>query len=340
MGLTVKEIANLLGVDLPSNFGCFEKTIDRVCSPRKVQTGCVVVASTEKVLKEIKSAPDLLIVKKGAKVEGNFPCLLKVENPRLAMALLLEVLHPQNHPEGVSPKASLGNNVSLGKGVYVGDFAYIGNNVVLEDGVKIYPGCYIGDNTVIGEGSVIYPNVFIGEGTVIGRGVIVFPGAVVGREGFGFAFDGKRHVRLRHVGNVVIEDYAEIGANSCVDRALLEETVVGEGSKIDNLVQVAHNNLLGRGVILVSQVGLAGSVEVGDFSVLAGQVGVADHVRIGKGVTVVAKSGVSRDLPDGGVYGSNLPAVEWTRWKKIYLTLLKLPELAKTVRTLAKKIGL
>jgi len=334
--LTIGEIVQILSLEgIPEN--CSTLKVSKVCPPGEAKEGCAVVVSDPKLLKKLRGKPTLLVVKRGLKVpDGAAECVIEVENPKLALVLLLRELYPEKHPVGISEKATIGENVFVGKDVYIGDFVFIGNNVQLADGVKIYPGSYIGNNVVIGENSVIYPNAFVGDGTVIGKNVKIYPGAVVGKEGFGFAFDGKKHRRLRHVGITVIEDDVEIGANSCVDRALLEKTVVGEGSKVDNLVQIGHNDKIGQGVILVSQVGLSGSVEVGDYSVLAGQVGVADHVKIGKGVTVTAKSGVANDLEDGKIYGANLPAVEWSYWKKVYVLLLKLPELFKRLRALEK----
>ncbi len=329
----VGELLPELGLGIPR--GCEDTEILRVCPPEEAERGCVVVIPDGKTLKELKGSPSLLIHPEGLEVEG-FPCAVGVKNPRLVLAKILELLHPARHPVGISPKASVGKNVRIGKNVYIGDFTFIGDNVVLEDNVKVYPGCYIGNNTVIGRGSVLYPHVFVGDGTVIGENIVLHPGAVVGKEGFGFVFDGKEHVRLRHIGTVVVENNTEIGANSCVDRALLGKTVVGEGTKVDNLVQIAHNDMIGKHVILVSQVGLSGSVEIGDYSILAGQVGVADHVRIGRGVKVAAKSGVASDLEDGKTYGANLPAVEWSLWKRIYILLLKLPEIYKTVRKFQK----
>ena len=263
--------------------------------------------------------------------------ILKVENTKLALALVLKELYPSHHPEGISDKAHLGKNVIIEGGVYIGDFCYIGNNVRLGRNVKIYPGCYIGDNTQIGDNTVIYPNCVIYPNTVIGRNVIIHSGAVLGSDGFGYVFRNGEHIKIPHIGIVVVEDHTEIGANTTIDRAMLDKTVIGEGSKIDNLVQVGHNCKLGRGVILVSQVGLSGSVEVGDYSILAGQVGVADHVKIGRWVKVAAKSGVAYSLEDGKIYGANLPAVEWERWKRVYITLLKLPEIYKTLKKLTKK---
>ena len=333
--VSVYHLAEKLGFNPPEDWK--ELFVNRVCSPENVENPCAVVVSEKKLLKELKEEPTLLVVKKGLSIEGfKNSVLLEVENPRLALAILLREIYPETHPVGISQKATIGRNVKIGKDTYIGDFVYIGNNTSIGDNVKIYPGCYIGDNVQIGDDTVIFPNAVIFSNTVIGKNVRIYPGAVVGKEGFGFAFNGREHVRLPHVGITVVEDNAEIGANSCVDRALLERTVVGEGTKIDNLVQVAHNNKLGKGVILVSQVGLSGSVEVGDYSILAGQVGVADHVKIGKGVTVVAKSGVTKNLDDGKVYGANLPAVEWSKWKRIYTLILKLPELFKMVKSLKR----
>ena len=312
--------------------------VNRVCSPENVQNPCAVVISEKKHLEELKTLPTLLVVKKGLlppelKEKTN---TLEVENPRLALALIMKEIYPENHPSGISSKATLGEGVKIGKNVFVGDFTYIGNNVTLEDSVKIYPGCYIGDNTFIGEGTVIYPNAVIFPNTVIGKNVRIYPGAVIGREGFGFVTHRGKHIKIPHAGVVVIEDNAEIGANTCVDRALLEQTTIGEDTKIDNLVQVGHNCQLGKGVILVSQVGLSGSVKIGDYSILAGQVGVADHIKIGREVIVTAKSGVAKDLQDRKVYGANLPAIEWSKWKRIYALLLKLPELFQKIRRLSE----
>ncbi len=333
--ISISELLKFLGISNKSIND--DITISRVCSPKNVENPCVVVISDEKHLKKLKDTPTLLVVSKNLEVPPEIEkktILVRVENPRLILAKILKILYPETYPVGISPKASIGKNVEIGENTYVGDFVFIGDNVRIGRNVKIYPGSYIGDNTQIGDGTVIYPNVVIFPNTLIGRNVRIYPGAVIGKEGFGFVSHKGEHIRLHHVGIVEIADNVEIGANSCVDRALLDKTYIGEGSKIDNLVQIAHNNRLGKGVILVSQVGLAGSVEVGDQSILAGQVGVADHVRIGKNVIVVAKSGVTKNLKDGKIYGALLPAMEWSKWKKIYALLLKLPKILRRLKGL------
>ena len=331
--VSLKDLFRVLDIEPPPSVE--DLTVSRVCSPQNVENPCAVVILEERHLKDLSEVPTLLVVKKGLKVPKEVKgktILLEVENPRLALAKILKLIYPEEHPVGVSSKASLGQNLQIGKDVYIGDFVYIGNNVRIGNGVKIYPGCYIGDNTQIGDETVIYPNAVIFPNTVIGRNVKIYSGAVIGKDGFGFVFHKGEHIRLHHGGIVEIGDNVEIGANSCVDRALLDRTEIGAGTKIDNLVQVAHNDKLGRGVILVSQVGLSGSVEVGDYSVLAGQVGVADHVKIGSRVTVVAKSGVTKHLKDGKIYGAVLPAMEWNRWKKLYALFLKLPQLLEKLK--------
>ena len=325
-------------LNLPPKEGWEKVYIDRVCSPKNVENPCAVVISEKKHLKELSNIPTLLVVKKGLPLEGleNKTNILEVDNPRLALALLLREIYPENHPRGISEKATISKGVEIGENAYIGDFVFIGSNTRIGNNVKIYPGCYIGDNVQIGDGTIIFPNAVIFPNTLIGRNVRIYPGAVVGKEGFGFVPYKGEHLRLPHIGITVIEDNAEIGANTCIDRSLLEETRIGEGSKIDNLVQVAHNDRLGRGVILVSQVGLSGSVEIGDYSVLAGQVGVADHVKIGERVTVVAKSGVTKNLKSGKIYGALLPAMEWDRWKKLYAVLTKLPKVYEKLKNLLK----
>jgi len=336
--ITVAQIARLLNIEPKENWK--EIYITSVCSPRNVKNPCAVFISDKTQLKELSDLPTLLVVKNDIPVEGidiEKTVLLKVSNPKLALALVLKELYPVHHPVGISSKATISENVKIGKDCYIGDFVYIAPNVEIGNNVKIYPGCYIGENSRIGDNTVIYPNVVIYPNTVIGKDCIIHAGTVVGSDGFGYVFDGKKHIKIPHVGVVVIEDHVEVGANTTIDRAMLEKTLIGEGTKIDNLVMVGHNNRIGKHVILVSQVGLSGSVEIGDYSILAGQVGVADHVKIGKKVIVTAKSGVASDLEEGKVYGANLPAVEWTRWKRIYSLLLKLPELVKDMKKLLKK---
>jgi len=255
-----------------------------------------------------------------------------VKNPQTVFYSLLEEFYPFSHPTGVSPKASVSPDAEIGKEVYIGDFAVIEEGVKIGDGVKIYPGCYIGKNTVIGNGSVIYPNVVIYGNTEIGKNVIIHSGSVIAGDGFGYYKEEGKHKKIPHIGKVVIQDSVEIGANTTIDRAVVDETVIKAGTKIDNLVMVAHNCEIGENTILVSQVGIAGSSKIGKNVILAGQVGVADHITIGDNVVVTAKSGVGKDLEPNKVYGSGLQAIEWSKWKKVMFYLYKLPEIIKKLK--------
>ncbi|WP_457601376.1 UDP-3-O-(3-hydroxymyristoyl)glucosamine N-acyltransferase [Hydrogenivirga sp.] len=324
--MKLRDIAELTGGEL---HGDPELELKGISSPQKPREGSVVFCQSPKdVESALRGEPGALVVKD----EVDFPNYVRVEDVRLALALFLDKFYPEDHPEGVSEKAHLGDNVSLGKGVYVAPFSFIGDNVVLGNNVKVYPFTYVGANAQVGEDTVIFSGVHIYPNTVIGRGVRIHSGAVLGADGYGY-YIGKEGIRkLNHIGNVVIEDFVEIGANTTVDRAMIDTTRIGSFSKLDNLVMIAHNCDIGEGNIIVGQVGLSGSVKTGKNVILAGQVGVADHITIGDNVTVTAKSGVSRNLEPGKVYGATLPAMEWSRWRRVYAALMKLPELVKRLR--------
>ncbi len=306
-----------------------EKIISGISTPENPREGTIVFCQTEKdVERAVKGNPGAIVTDR----DINYHTYIKVEEVKLALAVFLEKFFPEIHPSGISENAYIGKNVSTGKNVYIAPFVYVGDNVSLGDNVKIYPFTYIGEGTVIGENSIIFSGVHIYPKTVIGRNVRIHSGAVIGADGFGYYIGKEGIKKLNHIGRVIIEDNVEIGANTTIDRALIEETRIGEYTKIDNLVMIGHNCRVGKANILVSQVGLSGSVRTGKNVILAGQVGVADHVNIGDNVTVTAKSGVASDLEGGKVYGANLPAIEWMRWKRIYAIILKLPDLIKRLK--------
>jgi UDP-3-O-[3-hydroxymyristoyl] glucosamine N-acyltransferase len=199
----------------------------------------------------------------------------------------------------VSEHALIAGSATLGIGVNVGPFVFVGERVTIGDGVTIYGHVTIEADSVIGDGTVIYPQVSIYSGSRIGRRCIIHSGAVIGSDGYGFAFHQGRFHKIPQVGTVRIEDDVEIGAGTCIDRAALGETVIGEGSKIDNLVQIGHNVKIGKHCVLVSQVGIAGSTELGDYVQVAGQSGFAGHLKIGSRVQVAAKSAVLDDVAEG-----------------------------------------
>ncbi len=272
-------------------------------------------------------------------LEGDSPRYIRVRNPYFAMASVLTrwfVSRPM--PRGLSPMAAISATVRLGRNVAVGPFCTIAENVVIGDDVTIFQGVSIEAGSVIGEGTIIYPHVSIYDRTQIGRRCIIHSGAVIGADGYGFAMDGGRHHKIPQIGIVRIEDDVEIGAGTCIDRAALGETVIGEGTKIDNLVQVAHNVKIGRHCLLVSQVGVAGSTQLGDYVVIAGQSGVSGHVKVGSQVQIAAKSAVLEDVPDGAkVMGT--PAIPFREFARREVLLKRLPELVRRVDELEKKLN-
>jgi UDP-3-O-[3-hydroxymyristoyl] glucosamine N-acyltransferase len=235
---------------------------------------------------------------------------IRVANPYYAMATTVARFFAQRpRPSGISPQASIAASARLGNDVAVGAFTSIGEDAVIGDGVVLYPNVTIEANAVVGDGTIVYPQVSIYYACRVGRRCILHSGVVIGADGYGFATDDQgQHHKIPQVGIVRIEDDVEIGAGTTIDRAALGETVIGEGTKIDNLVQIGHNVRVGRRCLLVSQVGIAGSTELGDDVQVGGQSGFAGHLKIGHRVRVYSKSAVFEDVPDG-VWVRGIPAV-------------------------------
>ena len=264
--------------------------------------------------------------------------VLRVAAPQAALIALLRLFHPEPPLEpGTHRLALVADGARVDASAAVGPFAVVERGARIGRGTRVGALCFVGEDAVIGEDVVLHPRVVVRSGVRIGNRVIVHPGAVLGADGFGYAFDGQGHRKIPQVGGVRIEDDVEIGANTTVDRATLGETVIGRGSKLDNLVQVGHNCQIGEDVILVSQVGVSGSSKVGHRAVLAGQVGIADHVEIGDGAILTAKSGVPNDVPAGEVW-SGIPARPTGEAKRIWAAENRLPELLRRVRDLEKRL--
>jgi UDP-3-O-[3-hydroxymyristoyl] glucosamine N-acyltransferase len=256
-----------------------------------------------------------------------------VENPQIAFYKLLDLICLEEpHEAGKSKTAKIGKNTEIGKNVYIGDYVVIEDNVKIGENTVIYPFTYIGKNTEIGNDCIIYPRVTIYKNTKIGNRVIIHSGTVIASDGFGYYQENGVHKKIKHIGKVIIEDDVEIGANTTIDRAMVDETVIKKGTKIDNLVMIGHNVQIGENSILVSQVGIAGSSKIGNNCILAGQVGVADHITIADNVIITAKSGVGKNIEKAGIYGSGLNAVEWSKWRKILYYIYKLPEILKGLK--------
>lgn len=264
--------------------------------------------------------------------------LLRVKNPRLAFARTLALFHGKHAlPTGISDKAVIGANVVVGADCSIHPFAILADNVRIGDRVTIYPGVHVGQDSVISDDSLIYPNVCIGHGVSIGKRVVIHAGTVIGSDGFGFVTEGGVHHKIPQVGGVVVENDVEIGSNCTVDRATLGNTLIRKGSKIDNLVQIAHNVTIGEHCLLAAQAGIAGSTTLGNYVVFAGQVGVGDHLSIGDRVMVGGGTGITRDIEPGQVV-AGYHAMPLRDWLKVQVVLPKLPELKKLVSKLEKQL--
>lgn len=265
--------------------------------------------------------------------------IIRTDDPSLAFAKVISLItaYEVKHPKGIHPTVIIGKGVSLGRDVSIGPYTVIDDEVVIGDNTVIYAGCYIGHQTKIGNHTLIYSGVSIRERISIGNRVIIHSGTVIGSDGFGFATISGIHHKIPQIGIVVIEDEVEIGANVTIDRARFDKTIIGRGTKIDNLVQIAHNVLIGENSIIVAQVGISGSTTVGNNVILAGQVGVVGHIKIGDNAIVMAQSGVSKSIPKGAT-AWGYPAKPAAVAKRVNACVQNLPRLYNLVAELKKKI--
>ncbi len=324
--------------EIAQRFGCKvagdgEVEITGVAEIHRAEPGQLTFLTNPKYKKFLKNTKASAILT-GKEIEGISIPQLVCREPYVVFAKLLNLFYPEPLPEPkISPKASISPSARVGKNCYIGDFAYVGEETQIGDNCYIFPGVYIGNRCKVGNGTVIFPNATIYNDTVIGRGVRIHSGAVIGSDGFGYAFskeEGKVY-KIPQRGRVVIEDFVEIGANATVDRGTLGDTVIGQGTKIDNLVQVGHNVKIGKYCFLVSQVGISGSTKIGNFVTLAGKVGVAGHIEIEDGITVAAKSGVTKSLKEPGTY-AGFPARPYKEWRKIQALVDRLPEIYQKIK--------
>jgi UDP-3-O-[3-hydroxymyristoyl] glucosamine N-acyltransferase len=275
----------------------------------------------------------------GPDVELGERTLLVAKDPYYALALLLGVFHPPvPRPPGVHPTAVVGRDCVIHPAAHVGALAVVGDRSRVDEGAAVLPLAVVGADCSVGARTVVHSHAVLYDRTEVGCDCVLHAGVVLGSDGFGYATHRGEHVKVPQVGRVVVEDGVEIGANSAIDRAMLEETRLGAGSKIDNLVQVGHNVRIGRGCIVVSQAGIAGSTALGDYVVLAGQAGVAGHLRLGKGARVAAKSAVFKDVP-AGAQVAGIPATDAAKWRRQQALLQRLEVLQRRVRALERRLG-
>lgn len=264
--------------------------------------------------------------------------LIKVENAYAALAMLLNMVEQAKVKKaGIDPTAFIAASAVVGDDCYVGNFAYIGEHVKMGKNCRIYPYAYIGDGVTVGDNCTVYPHVTIYEGCVVGNNCILHAGSVIGSDGFGFAPEGENYKKIPQLGNVVLEDDVEIGANTTIDRAVMDSTIIHRGVKLDNLVQIAHNVEVGENTVMAAQAGIAGSTKIGSHCMLGGQVGLSGHIHIADHVVFGAQSGVISDIKEPTtVLGA--PAINAKAFMRSSAIFGRLPEMYRTLGKLEREI--
>lgn len=334
MKYLVSQIAELLSAEV---VGDPQGVITTVCKIEEGLPGGLTFLSNPKYTSFIyETKATAAIVNKDFVPEKSVPCtLIKVDNAYLAFAKLLNFYDEtmkQSQKVGISDKACIAPSAKIGENVYIAEFVSIGENVVVGNGARIYPQVCLGDNVKVGDRTTLNSGVKVYTDCVIGNDCILHAGAVIGADGFGFAAQDGQYMKIPQIGNVVVGNNVEIGANTCIDRATMGSTKIEDNVKIDNLVQIAHNVVVGEGTGMAAQVGIAGSAKIGKHCILAGQVGVAGHISVDDQTVVGAQAGVSHSLKSGIYLGS--PAIPVKEERKLIVYRRHLPDLFDDVRKL------
>lgn len=265
--------------------------------------------------------------------------IIRVANAYAALAMLLNIVEQHKHKlhVGIDSTAFIAPSAQVGADCYIGHFAYIGENAKVGKNCRIYPNVYIGDNVTIGDNCILYPHTTIYESCLVGNNCILHAGAVIGADGFGFAPEGEQYKKIPQLGNVILEDDVEVGANTTIDRAVMDSTIIRRGVKLDNLVQIAHNVDVGENTVMAAQVGIAGSVKVGKHCMFGGQVGLAGHIKIADNVTLGAQAGIISDVKESTTL-LGAPAIHAKDFMRSSAIFNRLPEMYRTMGQLQREI--
>ncbi len=335
MQKTLREIAQIIGGEI---VGDADTVVCGVNGIKEARRGEITFLANPKYAPLLEKTSASAVIT-GREVKVSPRPIIRTDNPSLAFTKVISLFAPSGiaHPVGIHPSALLGKGVSLGNGAAIGPYAVVGDNVSIGDRSIIYSGCFIGAFSRIGSDTLIYSNVTIRERITIGNRVIVHSGTVIGSDGFGFVNIEGSHHKIPQVGTVEIGDDVEIGANVAIDRARFDKTVIGAGTKIDNLVHIAHNVIIGENSIIVAQVGISGSTIIGNGVTLAGQAGLVGHITIGDGAIVAAQGGVTKSVAPHTMV-SGYPARPHETAKKINACVQNLPRLYNAVKQLKEKL--
>ena len=339
MVFTGAAIADYLGGELIGNE---DVQINSVAKIEEGKIGALSFLANPKYKKYLYTTESsVVLINKDLEIDKELKTtIIKVEDAYQSFASLLELYHQARfNKEGVSEKSSIDETAVLGKNIYIGDFVVIAANVKIGDNVKIYPNTYIDENVSIGENTLIRSGVNIYYDCVIGKDCMIHSGTVVGAEGFGFApqEDGT-YKKVPQVGNVILEEGVELGANTCIDRATMGSTIIKKGSKIDNLIQIAHNAEVGANTVIAAQAGISGSSKIGDHCMIGGQVGVSGHLSIANGTQIAAQSGIGGNIKKENTIIQGSPAFEIGPYKRSYVYFKQLPDMAQRIKDLEIQI--
>jgi len=338
MEFSAQQIAELLDGEIEGNA---DAVVDRLAKIEEGEPGSLSFLANPQYEPYIyDTEASIVIVNKSFEAEKPVnTTLLRVDDAYHAFARLLELYNQMRHNKsGVEENAIVKASAKIGDDVYVGSHTYIGENVTISANTKIYPGCYIGDNVELGSNCLLFSGARIYADCKVGSNVTLHSGVIVGGDGFGFAPNSENsYDKVAQIGNVIIEDHVEIGANTTIDRATLGSTIIRKGVKIDNLIQIAHNVEIGENTVIAAQTGVAGSTKIGKNCMIGGQVGIIGHLTIGDNVKIAAQSGIGQNLKDNEIVQGS-PAFNVREYKKSYVYFRKLAKMAEEIDELKKYI--
>lgn len=339
MEFSAQQIAELLDGEVEGNA---DAVVNRLAKIEEGEPGSLSFLANPQYEPHIyHTEASIVIVNKSFEAEKPVKTtLLRVDDAYQAFARLLNLYNQMRHNKsGVEQNATVSESATLGEDVYVGSHTYIGENVTIGNNTKIYPGCYIGENVTLGDNCLLYSGARIYADCQLGNDVTLHSGVIIGGDGFGFAPNSENsYDKVAQIGNVIIEDHVEVGANTTIDRATLGSTIIRKGVKIDNLIQIAHNVEIGENTVIAAQTGVAGSTKIGKNCMIGGQVGIVGHLTIGNNVKIAAQSGIGQSLKDNEVVQGS-PAFNVRDYKKSYVYFRKLAKMAEEIEELKKHIA-
>lgn len=338
MKFTAQQIAGILEGDIVGNP---DVEVSKLSKIKEGTKGSLTFLANPKYQSYIYSTKaSITIVNKTFVPENHLETtLIKVEDAYKSFSKLLEYYNMVKlNKQGIENPSFISDSATYGSQIYVGAFTYIGENVKIGNNVKIFPNCYIGDNVVIGNDTVVFAGVKIYSETSIGNNCVINSGVIIGADGFGFVPNEKgEYNKVPQTGNVIIEDFVDIGAATTIDRATLGSTIIRRGVKLDNQIQIAHNVEIGKNTVIAAQTGIAGSTKIGENCQIGGQVGFAGHITIGNNVKIQAQSGIGRSIKDNETLQGS-PAFSYGDWNKSYVYFKNLPKIVKNITDLEKKV--